>query len=136
MNANRILVAACLGLGLAVVAGCDKEYNIVVRNYTSEVQNVQISDSTGFPEREFSVAPEGGKRETTIKQSEDARESYTLKTNKFTVPFTISKQWNDQTMYFHITPKEVQGPVDKNAKLNLKWDDTVNTMSAPQYKVE
>jgi hypothetical protein len=136
MKASQILLVMCLGLGLAVVAGCDKDYSIHIMNATGVVQNVQIADSAGFPEREFSIGADGAKEFTKIRQSEDAVESYTLKTNKFTQTFTISKQWNDRTMFFQITPDGIIGPSDKFAKVEAKWEKEKTFKTAPQFKVE
>jgi hypothetical protein len=135
MKASRILLLVCLGLGLAVVAGCDKDYSIHIMNATGAIQNVRIEDSTGFPERDFSLGADGAKQFTKIKQDENAVESYTIKTNKYTQTFTISKAWNDRTMFFQITPDGIIGPSDKFAEVNAKWEKEKVIKTAPQFKV-
>jgi hypothetical protein len=135
MKSMRVLSVACLGLAAALMTGCDEKYTLKIMNATSEVQRIQIVDSQGFPEHEFSVTPDGGKQACTIKQDENAVESYTLKSNSFSQTFTISKK-SPNPMFFHITPKEIIGPVDEHAKVSAKWDDTTPVRQTTKEKVE
>lgn len=135
MKATRMLSLAGLALLLAGAGGCKESYTLRIINYTSEVQNIRITDSGGFPEAEFSVRPDGGKETCVIKQDSDATEGYTLRANKGTREFTISKR-SPKPMFFHITPDAIIGPVDEHAKVTAKWDHTTNVRSEPIMKVE
>jgi len=135
MKVTRILSLAGLALLLAGAGGCKESYTLRIINYTSEIQNIQITDSGGFPEAEFSIRPDGGKETCVIKQESDTTEGYTLRANQGTRQFTLSKRAPNPG-FIHITMDGIIGPVDENAKVTAKWDHTTNVRSEPIMKVE
>jgi hypothetical protein len=121
MNAMRNLLVLVVVAGVALAAGCEKKYTIKVSNVTSEVQKVEFKERGVFTEASMNVQPDGGTDSCVIEQEEGDTVAFTIKTNKYSKDFTISKN-SPSPMYFHITPNGIIGPVDKDTKVKEQWD--------------
>ncbi len=133
---GKLLLVVLAVCALAMV-GCEKTYNIKVTSALSEPVQVKILEGSGpFEKRSFTVAPDGGEREIKIKVDDEDDKNFTFVAGKFSTPFRLDKNAPDP-MYFHILPDKLVGPVDKDTKVDYKWDTKVDTkVGGPRFKVE
>ena len=135
MKTFRGVLVLALGLSTLALLGCDKKYTLRVTNVTSDPVDVDVLEDGQFTAASTTVAPDGGKSTMVVKQGEDEVRSYTIKTENFSQKFSIEKR-SPEKMYFHISPRGISGPFDKEAEVKEKWDHDVKVRVQQREKVE